>query len=51
MTDHETLMERASAAIHAVFGDTEVGKATTRESLESLKEEIDELLDSLGEDE
>ena len=45
--DHDDLVQDAKKAINAVFGDDSVDRATTRESLKDLKDEIDIILDTL----
>ena len=43
------LLEQAQKAINTIFSDTTVPQTTTRERLESLRDEIDILLESLDE--
>ena len=43
-------MEIAKAAIECVFSDTSVPRETTRESLEELRDQINEYFDNLDED-
>jgi len=45
--DHLRLVKEAVDAIGEVFGDTSVDRETTRESLQSLQDEIDLLLETL----
>lgn len=45
--DHDEKIEAAKAAINKVFGDTSVGRETTKESLEELITEIETMLDTL----
>jgi hypothetical protein len=45
--DHMQLMENAKVAIDKVFGDTSVSQATTRDSLEELRDEIEMKLESI----
>jgi hypothetical protein len=49
-TKHESLVEAASVAIENVFGDTSVDAGQMRTSLEELRDEIDEKLDTLPEE-
>lgn len=44
---HEELCEKAKAAITRVFSDSDVDRATTKESLKDLRDEIDTMLDTL----
>ena len=44
------LVDVASAAIKAVFGDMSVDQATTLDSLELLAEEIDSMIEALEAD-
>lgn len=48
--EHELLVEAARDAISAVFGDTRVSPDKTRESLEELKTEIQDSLNTLDSD-
>lgn len=50
---HQTLIDTATEAIGEVFNDTTVSRATTRESLLTLRDEINERLATIrpGEDE
>ena len=45
--NHIELIATAEEAIKAVFGDTSVDQATTRNSLEELRDRIEEMLDTL----
>ena len=47
LLSHIELVNEAKEAINKVFGDSSVDKETTRESLEELRELIDENLDAL----
>lgn len=47
MDARELLIEEATRAINAVFGDTSVSKDVTREALENLRADIDSMLDAL----
>ena len=47
---HEQKVENAKKAVDAVFSDTTVGQAKTRDSLEELAGHIDDMLDTLEED-
>ena len=47
-SDHEALVKLAGLAITAVFSDLSVDKKTTIESLKSLKEEIEILIDAVN---
>jgi hypothetical protein len=44
---HDDLCEKAKGAITAVFSDKSVDRLTARESLKSLRDEINILLDTL----
>jgi len=46
-----TRFEEAMDAVNALFGDTSVSQAVTRELLEDLQAEIDTMLDSMGDEE
>lgn len=48
---HDELYEAAQKAITELFSDKSVSQAQTRESLQSLIEEIETMLDTLREDE
>ncbi len=50
MASHEKLVEDASRAIQQVFGDDSVSKSQTVESLESLKEEIEDMISTIDVD-
>jgi len=45
--DHDERIEAAKEAINKVFGDTSVGRETTKKSLEELLSEIEVMLDTL----
>jgi hypothetical protein len=45
--NHTELTVTALESIKAVFGDTSVDQATTRSSLEELRDEIEVMLDTL----
>lgn len=47
---NDDLYENAEEAINKLFYDTRVSVGQTRDNLETLKMEIDILLDTLGED-
>lgn len=47
MSNHIALIENAKSAIGRVFSDNSVVPSDTRESLEELREYINELLESL----
>jgi hypothetical protein len=47
MTQSDRRFKEAIAAISRVFSDTSVSQARTRASLQSLREEIDNLLEAL----
>lgn len=49
MAKTDSLYEEARQAIQRVFGDTSVAPSQTRITLETLKEEIDNLIYSLSE--
>ena len=49
--EHRRLVKLAVDAISEVFGDKSVDRATTKDSLEELQDEIDLLLDCLAADE
>lgn len=51
MSDHDKLVEAAEEAIRKVFGDTSVGRDTTKESLGSLSGQIDDMLNAMEEEE
>jgi len=44
---HDSLYEDAKEAINRLFTDTSVPPSQTRESLEALREEISNLIDTL----
>ena len=48
-TDHKRKVEIVREAINSLYSDTSVGPDRTRTDLQSLKEEIDMLLDTLKE--
>jgi hypothetical protein len=45
---HSSLVQNAEDAINEVFSDSSVERSETRESLESLREVIDDLLATLN---
>lgn len=45
---HNRFVERATDAINNVFSDTSVTKSQTKRSLTDLRNEINELLEQLG---
>lgn len=51
MSDHEALKDAARNAVQALHGDTSVSQAQTRESLEEIRDEINDMLESLPDDE
>jgi hypothetical protein len=51
MSHNEQLYEAAKEAITALFSDTSVPRSTAKENLETLKDEIDDLLSALESDE
>lgn len=48
---HDDLYEAANKALNNVYGDTSVRRSTTKETLETLKNEIDDLLNTLDDEE
>ena len=48
--DHEAKVEAANKAIRQVYGDTSVSAEETASSLQSLKDHIDVMLDTLNDD-
>lgn len=48
--NNEELYQIALNAISALFSDMSVSKAKAKENLESLRDEIDIFMDSLGDD-
>jgi len=48
MSKNDKMVERAIAAIRELFADTSVSRATTKRNLESVRDEIDILLDTLS---
>lgn len=48
MSDHAEVVLRAKSALDKVFSDRSVSVSVTRESLIEIKEEIDVMLDSMG---
>jgi len=48
--NHKELLDDAKDAIDKLFSDQSVGRSTTRESLEELKDEIETKLDALDSD-
>lgn len=51
MSIHEQLLEKAEKAIDAVFSDQSISREATKDSLESLMEHIQSMIDTLDEDE
>jgi hypothetical protein len=49
-TGHEKLYENALNAINLLFSDNSVSEVTTREGLVELKEELNIMIQALGED-
>jgi hypothetical protein len=45
--NHDEKLEAAKEAINKVFGDTSVGRETTKKSLEELIGDIEAMLDTL----
>ena len=43
-TNHEKLIDRAKASIDEVFSDTSVSRGTTRDSLETIMNHVDDYL-------
>ena len=50
MTKHETLSDAAWAAIAKLFADRSVPKETTKESLEDLRDDIDQMIESISDE-
>lgn len=50
MTAHQKLFEKAHQAIVAVFNDLTVSHEQTLESLELLRDTIDDRIDAVGEE-
>lgn len=48
--EHDKLYEAAQKAVTDLFSDQSVSQAQTRESLQSLVEEIETMLDTLQDD-
>lgn len=49
-TAHAALVEEAREALAAVFGDSSVSQTQTLESLEELKDEIENYVEGIEED-
>lgn len=50
MTAHERLKKEAMEKIEKLFSDTSVSQATTKGSLEEIRDEIDMKIESIRED-
>jgi len=49
-THHQKLFEKANRAIHTLFSDLTVSHEQTLESLELLRDEMDILIEAVGND-
>jgi hypothetical protein len=49
MLTHKALKKQALDAIHALHSDTNVPRSQTKEDLVELRDEIDIMIDALGE--
>jgi len=49
MEDHRILIEKAEKAVTDLFSDTSVPQSTTKEDLETLVSQIEDMLNTLNE--